>query len=252
MNKENFKSLISAIENTGKFRFNMYSYISDLTQEDIDSFSDDFEFLSLSQLEEDGKFDNKFLASIYEPYGIGDNTQTNIFNCNSVACIAGYATAIVNNWKTPNWLNPNSPEYYRNVKLVSPSTERARTSFSTHFENTSNEFLGLTPSQGEKLYYNRGDSLWKFLRFYESERYPSLQWEWEKDRWDIDYYYSEVEEEKERCSRLSWTDDELDIDYGTINYITVTDALTRILNGEIVLGDDFGDIKIVPQKEKEK
>jgi len=251
MNKENFKTLISEIETTGKFRFNMHAYISDLSQDDIDNFSYDFEFQTLSDLEKQGQFNNKFLASEYEPETSSSITTTNIFSCNTVACIAGYAMALSNDWKTPSWLNPNSVFFHRNQH----SSELR--SFSTRIENEANKFLGLTPEQGEKLYYNRGDSIWKFLRYYESERYPSLQWQWEKDYedecgWgDVD---KEIlrEENLERYRSCSWTDCELDIYFGSINYITAADVLTRILNEEIVIGSHYGEIKVNPPKTKEE
>jgi len=251
MNKENFKTLISEIETTGKYRFNMFAYISDLSQDDIDDFDYGFEFKTLSQLEKEGPFDNKFLASNYEPNTTNALTTTNIFNCNTVACIAGFAMALQNNWKTPNWLNPSSDDFHRNQDAYELR------SFSNRIENESNKFLGLKTEQGDKLYYNRGDSIWKFLRYYEYLRYPSLKWEWEQQQeWECNHY--DIDEQALRSNNwkryrsLSWTDEELDIDFGSINYITAADVLTRILNEEIVIGCDYGDIKINPPKTKQE
>ena len=211
MNKDNFKILIDAILFDGQVRFNMSCFVGKLN-------------INAGTYEQEIKEQGIYASS----YGVSSLTQvetTEIFNCDSVGCIAGFATAVANDWKTPKWLDP---------KFQENNPDRGTYDMVRDFEKTSNSFLDLTSGQGKKLYYADHDSLWKYLRYYESNRYPELKYEGEED--------NEADEIVEKY--CDWDDDNYEIDFLTIDYKTAADVLTRIMNEEIFLGENYGDIEI--------
>jgi len=211
MNKDNFKKLIDAILFDGQVRFNMSCFIGKLNISDS---------VYQQEIKNEGK-----LASEYGVSSLGQVETTELFNCDSVGCIAGFSAALANDWKTPEWL---TPEFQQN------NPENVHYNMVQDFESTSNRFLGLTSGQGKKLYYPENDSLWKFLKYYESDRYPNLKYIGEEDG-EAEYIVNKY---------CDWDDDDYEIDFSSIDYKTAADVLTRIMNEEIILGDDFSDIRI--------
>ena len=211
MNKDNFKILIDAILFDGQIKFNMSCFIGKLN-------------INAGTYKKEIKE-----AGIYASnYGVNSLTQvetTDLFNCDSVGCIAGFATALSNKWKTPEWLDP---------KFQENNLGRGTYDMVRDFESTSNSFLGLTSGQGKKLYYADNDSIWKFLKYYESDLYSELQYEGEDDGEADDMIHQYCE----------WDDDNFEINFLTIDYKTAADVLTRIMNEEIFLGENYGDIEI--------
>jgi hypothetical protein len=206
MNKDNFKKLIDSILFDGQFKFNMTCFVGKLTTNT------------------DAIKEKNLLASEYGAVGLYQVETTELFNCDSVGCIAGFATALVNNWKTPEWLNPGFQEKQGNQQY----------NIVQDFEATSNRFLGLTEGQGKKLYYADNDSVWKYLKYYESDRYIFLKYNGEE----------EGEAEEILDGDCDWDDSEHEINFLSIDYKTAANVLTRIMNEEIVLGDGDGDIHI--------
>lgn len=209
MNKDNFKILIDAILFDGQVKFNMSCFIGKLN-------------IDAEVYEEEIKKQGIYASN----YGVSSLSQiktTDLFNCDSVGCIAGFATALSNKWKTPEWLNP---EFQEN------NPERTTYNMVDDFELTSNNFLGLTSGQGKKLYYADNDSVWKYVKYYDPNRYPELK------------YLGEEEFEAEEIvdHRTDWDDDLFEIDFLTIDYKTAADVLTRIMNEEIELGSESGNI----------
>ena len=211
MNKDNFKKLIDAILFDGQVRFNMSCFIGKLN-------------INAERYEQEIKEEGIYASA----YGVNSLTRvetTDLFNCDSVGCIAGFATALSNEWKTPKWL---SPEFQEN------NQERGTYDMVRDFETTSNNFLGLTSGQGKKLYYADNDSIWKFVKYYESDLYSELKYEGEDDGEADDMIHQYCE----------WDDDNFEINFLTIDYKTAADVLTRIMNEEIFLGENYGDIEI--------
>ena len=211
MNKDNFKILIDAILFDGQVRFNMSCFIGKLN-------------INAERYEQEIKEEGIYASA----YGVNSLTQvqtTDLFNCDSVGCIAGFATALSNEWKTPKWLNP---EFQEN------NPDRGTYDMVRDFEKTSNNFLGLTSGQGKKLYYADNDSVWKYVKYYEFSKYPELKYAGEDD-------YEAEEIVEHNCD---WDDDNYEIDFLTIDYITAAHVLTRIMNEEIVLGHEYGDVEI--------
>ena len=214
MNKDNFKKLIDAILFDGQVRFNMSCFVGKLN-------INPSEYQGL--IKEDSN-----LASKYGVSALTEVETTELFNCDSVGCIAGFATALSNQWKTPEWLKPE----FKNT-----NSTRDAYAMVQDFELTSNNFLGLVTGQGKKLYYADNDSVWKYLKYYESDRYPNLKYagEYEGD-------YNEVQDILDFS--CDWDDSDYEINFLSIDYKTAADVLTRIMNEEILLGDDYGDIEI--------
>jgi hypothetical protein len=196
MNKDNLKTLIEAIKLDGRTKFNMSVFLGKLS---TDYFEADV-------------FEHGELASGYSASRVTSVIPgTNMFNCTSMGCIAGFATAIANNWKAPEWLVKDEPMAHINM-----------------FERTSNEFLGFAYYEGRNLYFADDRCIWKWLMLNEPNRYPKLELEG----------YGDMDSASEEG--LEWDDDDLSIDFTSIDYLTAVDVLTRIMNEEIGLSNDEG------------
>jgi hypothetical protein len=192
MNKENMQKLIDAIKFDGQKKFNMSAFIGKLNDEAFEHY-----------VFEDDELASKYPASRVLRIEEG----TDIFNCTSMGCIAGFATALANNWKAPSWLAVD--DHSKHV---------------ANFENASNEFLGFTWEEGRNLYFGDSNSIWKWLMENEPERYDL----------ELEEYGSMDNANEEG---IEWWEDELTIDFSSIDYLTAIDVLTRIMNGEIGLAD---------------
>jgi hypothetical protein len=211
MNKDNFKKLIDAILFDGQIRFNMACFVGKLN-------------INAGTYEQEVKEEGVY-ASTYSVNPLTQVETTDLFNCDSVGCIAGFSAALANDWKTPKWLTPE----FQNV-----IAEKSHYNVVQDFELTSNRFLGLTSGQGKKLYYADNDSVWKYLRYFESDRYSNLKYSGEED--------GEAEDIVDKY--CDWDDDSFEVDFSSIDYKTAADVLTRIMNEEIILGDNYGGITI--------
>jgi hypothetical protein len=196
MNKQNLQRVIDAIKFDGRRKFNMNVFIGKLNMEQY----------------EERVFNGEDSASEYAATRVPRVEEgTDIFNCTSMGCIAGFATAIANEWKAPSWLSvDNHSAHVQN------------------FESDSNEFLGFTHEEGRNIYFGDSACIWKWLMKYEPDRYPELTLE-EFDTMD------DAEE-----AGYDWDSEELQINFNTIDYLTAVDVLTRILNEEIALANEFG------------
>jgi hypothetical protein len=192
MNKENMQKLIDAIKFDGQKKFNMSAFIGKLNYEHHEKYV----------------FEKDELASKYPAVRVNLVEEgTDIFNCTSMGCIAGFATALANEWKAPKWLSID--DHSNQVG---------------NFEFDSNQFLGFTHEEGRNLYFGDSKSIWKWLMENEPERYD-LQLE----------EYGSMDTANEEG--ISWWEDELTIDFSSIDYLTAIDVLTRIMNEEIGLAD---------------
>ena len=198
MNKQNLQRVIDAIKFDGQKKFNMAAFIGKLNNDRHEEY-----------IFEDGELASKYPISRVLRIEEG----TDIFNCTSMGCIAGFATAIANEWKAPKWLTIDD----HSAQLQG-------------FENTSNEFLGFTYQEGRNLYFGDGPSIWKWLMYMEPDNYSDLK---------VEEYGSL--DEAEEFGGMSWDDPDLMIDFTTIDYLTAVNVLTRILNEEICLADMDGE-----------
>jgi hypothetical protein len=204
MNKENLQRVIDAISIDGATKFNMSAFIG--------------------KFEEEYKVENVFqhgeLASTYKSDQVSFITEgTDIFNCTSMGCIAGFATAIFNNWKSPKWLEGDDT-----------------IDFVRQFERESNDFLGFSYEEGRNIYYNNDRCIWKWLMVNEPDRYD-FKLEGEYETMDEATEYGE-----------DWDSGDLYVDFSTIDYLSAVNVLTRILNEEIGLADDYNEPYYVNQE----
>ena len=194
MNKENMQKLIDAIKIDGQKKFNMSTFIGK------------FEY----EYQTEGVFNGDELASEFPSSRVAVIQEgTDMFNCTSTGCIAGFATALACDWKAPNWLSKDD-----HVTQVN------------RFELTSNQFLGLTHLEGKNLYYGDKNSIWKWLMKHEPMKYLKLELE----------EYNSMDDAEE--SGYEWDNEDLYANFHTIDYLTAVDVLTRILNQEIGLSCD--------------
>jgi len=192
MNKENIEKLIKAIEFDGKHKFNMATFVGEVDRE---------------SLTENDYVYNQLVNVIFE---MEDFTSTDLFNCDSVGCIAGFATAVANDWKNP-FLNLSGKE------------GKEHTSY--YFEKEANRFLGLTKNEGKSLYYGGDYSVWKYLLWTKDPRFSNLKLE--NDVW-FEYGYE-------------YSDSQYDIDYTTITPENAITLLKMLIDEEIVLDHGFGN-----------
>ena len=194
MNKVNMQKLIDAIKFDGQRKFNMATFIGK------------FEY----EYQTERVFSGDDLASEFPSSRVAVIQEgTDMFNCTSTGCIAGFATALACDWKAPNWLSKDD-----HVTQVN------------RFELTSNQFLGLTHLEGKNLYYGDNNSIWKWLMKHEPMKYPKLELE----------EYDSMDDAEE--SGYEWDNEDLYVNFHTIDYLTAVDVLTRILNQEIGLSCD--------------
>ncbi|CAB4135722.1 hypothetical protein UFOVP573_14 [uncultured Caudovirales phage] len=194
MNKDNLQRVINAIKFDGRKKFNMNVFLGKL---------------NVQQYEE-RVFNGTDSASEYGATRVNFVEEgTDIFNCTSMGCIAGFAAAIANDWKAPKWLSVDNHSNQVN-----------------NFEFDSNKFLGFTHEEGRNLYFGDSACIWKWLMKHEPERYSQLNL--------VDYQSMDDAEEEGR----EWYEEDLEIDFSSIDYLTAVDVLTRILNEEIGLANE--------------
>jgi hypothetical protein len=189
MNKENIAKVIKAIESNGQLRFNMSAFIGRIIGygsaygiRERDSYREETDAIQIRDL------------------------TTDLFNCNSVGCIAGFATAVANDWKNP---------------FVNLSEEDQKKHAAYHFEKEANEFLGLTEREGKNLYYGDDFSVWKFLLYTGHDDFVDLELE---D--DLEYQGDEY-----------WADEEYSIRLNTIKPEHAVKLLKMLIDDKIILDD---------------
>lgn len=180
-NYKNFQKLIDEIIQSGQEHFSMNAFFGWVTGANAK-----FTYGS----------ENKF------------NNRTNTFNCNSVACIAGYASALAVDW---------------DEKTTSFSHEATN---AEHWENIACNWLNIPLEVGEKMFYGNAGSVWSFLKERVSFFY-SLDWESDTqtaleygDYDESDYQYLEIE-------------------LGSISYSQAAEMLRMVKDGELIFDDDF-------------
>lgn len=137
-----------------------------------------------------------------------------IFDCKTTACIAGFATALSCNWVVNEQLS--------NIN-------------GTWYEKISNEYLGLTFTEGSNLYYAEHFSIWKFLK-YNHPDFSGL-------RIDMDNFWNgDYDEYDEYDAGDQFEDDEdAPIDLNSITPDMAIKALEMIMSGELLLDNGDGE-----------
>jgi|LakMenE01Jun11ns_1017448.scaffolds.fasta_scaffold9813463_2 hypothetical protein len=128
-NKANFDSVISSLERDGKEHFRMSVFFANITRKSYEH--DSFELTPVSG-------ENDFSAIF--------NNATSEFNCNSVACIAGFAIAEASDWRIKS--------LYKNIDLAENYVVL----------NLAANYLNIPLSVAESIFYANEHTVWSWLK----------------------------------------------------------------------------------------
>lgn len=199
IDKKNLAKLIDAISADGKWHFNMGIFFGALGREEIEYAFErgktDVSSLSPNMLENVNK-------SIFDKY-------TNSFNCDSVGCIAGFASAIALGWDSDI------------VKDINKVTNPNRA-----WEHIACNFLNIPLAIGEKIFFGERGSIWSFLKANDPS-FDSVQY-------DDDTQYGIDEEAVDEYDY-----ENISIDLLSIGYKKAVEMLSMILEEEIMFDEDF-------------
>lgn len=189
IDKKNLARLIDTIHADGKFHFNMSVFFGELGRTP-------YSFDTVSAM----SVSNFNPASSAK--GVFDQT-TNAFNCNSVGCIAGFASAIAANWNNESVANIS--DRYNPVEA---------------WENIACNFLNMNVAVGQSIFYGESGSLWSYLKV-NDEKYEYLD------------YNEETQSALEYDDAREDEYEEIGINLLSIDYKLATEVLSMILEGEI-------------------
>lgn len=177
----NFEILMEEILNSGKYHFSMTAF---------------FGWLSGTKAKFTYGSEDKF------------SQTTKAFNCNSVACIAGYASALAVNW------NEKATAFSQNATNAE------------HWENIACNWLNIPLEVGEKIFYGNPGSVWSFAKT-RIDLFDDLEWEGD----------SQTALEYDDCHESDYQN--LEIDLSSISYKHSVEMLRMIKDGELIFDDDF-------------
>lgn len=196
---EAFKHLISTIEQNGLTNFNMSTFLGHLSKNWDNYYNYVHEVTRTSLI--------NTLDLSKAP--LFDKT-TNKFNCTSVGCIAGFATAVAFDWEIPHWLNKNDSRDYHN-----------------EFELIACSYLNIPLWVGKKIFYGDEASVWAFAKQHSyslGDAYGHLL----ADAWYDDEDTKRYFEEDDDCWQY------VNIDLNSISYKDAVNILTDIIEGKII------------------
>ena len=216
---EAFKNLISTIEQNGLTNFNMSTFLGHLS-DTWDSYYNYVHEVTRTSLINTIDISKSPLV---------DKT-TNKFNCTSVGCIAGFATAVAFDWEIPKWLSKgDSRDHHHEFELIACS------------------YLNIPIWVGKKIFYGDEASVWAFAK-QNSHLLGNAYGHLSADAWYDD-------EERD------FDDDDdawiyANIDLNSISYKDAVNVLTDIIEGRIIFHQENhndGGIMINPKlKQKSK
>jgi hypothetical protein len=225
MNEDNFQKVIDAIEVNGMTNFNMASFFGFKNRENADETKVWAHQYSVSP------YTDSMMKTVMK--------RTNLFNCDSVGCIAGFAVAVKHNWKAPSW--------FKSRNMTGWWVES--------FEKEACEFLDLSFDEVRNLFYNSGSCVWKFLVYYTND-YPNLEVISEDDECYIRTRTPEFMEQYKKCFKElpedEWSDESTMIRFQSIDWKTAVDVLYRIKNKEIFLYNEKTGEPYFASKRKNK
>ena len=208
---EAFKKLISTIEQNGLTNFNMSTFLGHIS-DTWNNYYDYVHEVTRSSLT------NKIDLS----KGPFVDKTTNKFNCTSVGCIAGFATAVAFGWEIPKWLSKSdSRDFHREFELIACS------------------YLNIPIWVGKKIFYGDEGSAWAFAKQHShllGDAYSHLSIE-----------NGDIDEDDDSA----WT--YVSIDLNSISYKDAVNMLTDIIEGKIIFHQENhndGGIMINPKLEQ--
>ena len=199
-NIDGFYSLINSIETNGLTNFNMNTFMSKLGED------------GLSGYDYVHEIDRSYLDNYIDPStnNLFDKT-TNKFNCDTVGCISGFATAVAMNWEEPKWFSGDSREY------------------SKYFEVIACSYLNIPVWVGRRIFYGDEASAWAFAKLnshFLGNAYDGLKViEYPDDQYGEDDFED------------IW--DQINIELSSISYKDAVNLLTDIAEGKILFGHHY-------------
>lgn len=148
----------------------------------------------------------------YGSEGKFDQT-TKSFNCNSVACIAGYASALALDW---------------NEKITSFTKDSTN---AEHWEHLACNWLNIPIEVGNKIFYGNAGSVWSYLKS-RIGFFDDLEWE------------SDTQSELEYGTYEEDDYSYLEVDLSSISYKHAAEMLRMIKDNELMFDDDFEPVLI--------
>jgi predicted small metal-binding protein len=213
-NITNFNKVISTLQLEGAKHFNMQVFLGAIYEEIMDLEEEDFKAGALDNFETVSGVDIDYIGPIDSAEADFLNTGTKAFNCSSVGCIAGFATASALDWEEE--LIQRAVKHSANQKAL--------------FEQIACNFLNIPVQYGVKLFYGSGKGFWAFLHEL-TFNYNSKQNCKELSVFDG------LEQDEEDC------DDECSIALYSINHKMAAKALELIRDGHLYV-DNSGDVEI--------
>lgn len=216
---EAFQKLISTIEENGLTNFNMSTFLGYLNK-NWDNYYNYVHEVARSNL-------INHLDIVNDP--VVDKT-TNKFNCTSVGCIAGFATAVAFDWEIPKWLSKSdSRDFHQEFELIACS------------------YLNIPLWVGKKIFYGDEASVWAFAKqnsYSLGGAYRHLL---------ADAWYDDEERDFDDDDN-AWM--YANIDLNSISYKDAVNILTDIIEGRIIFHQENhndGGIMLNPKlKQKSK
>jgi hypothetical protein len=188
-----FGNLIANIEYNGKSSFNMGTFLGFV--ENLEDSLATYGINSIHQVPNVLDLDNSPHTQTY-------CKTTEQFNCDTVGCIAGFATANALNWANMDFLHKETIHQSR------------------FFEHVSCNYLNIPTSLGSKVFYGQEGSMWSFLRS-NTKDFNNLT---------VHVEYSNDEYDQENILE-EYSYEEFQIDLKSISYKDATFALTMLKEG---------------------
>lgn len=190
-----FKELIKTIEANGLANFNMATFWGHFNENNMVYYDYVHEISRSSLTNHVDPNLNKVL-----------DERTSSFNCTSVGCIAGFATAVAMDWTTPKWIEGDSREYHHQFEVISCS------------------YLNIPIWVGKRIFYGDEESAWAFAK-----KHSHLLGD--------AYSHLKLEEGSEDDFEDDWGN--YMIDLNSISYKDAVNLLSDIIEGRILFGFDF-------------
>ena len=194
---EAFKNLISTIEQNGLTNFNMSTFLGHLS-ENWDNYYNYVHEVTRTSLINTVDLSK---APLFDK-------TTNKFNCTSVGCIAGFATAVAFDWEIPKWLSKSdSRDFHQEFELIACS------------------YLNIPLWVGKKIFYGDEASVWAFAKqnsYSLGGAYRHLL---------ADAWYDDEERDFDDDDN-AWM--YANIDLNSISYKDAVNILTDIIEGRII------------------
>lgn len=201
----NFNRLIASIELNGEQNFNMTVFMGMVDRESLED-SYDKAYLPVTN-----RIGSDYITFVSEENPFYKATKT--FNCNTVGCIAGFATAIAVDWEEELWKKAMLGSVIESNKM---------------FEHIASNFLNIPLQLGKSIFFSGNNTIWSFLKSL-SDSTPSLSMfkSLRYEGYDEDDYWDDEDENEE---------DKTVVDLSSITSAMAVTALTMVKEGILHVG----------------